>query len=143
VNTSRKQYNQETFVMVLNTHLQEPMTDYLKGISMDNVMDIINSPSQRLFNSNYINSLQHAKKNLVFCPVRHTQTQFGWVIAFPFQPFLKITYRVESASHPSLLRRDDPSNNERGEKLGNAEGRQICGKRCLQVTRARDPTVRS
>ena len=79
--------------MVLNTHLKEPMTNYLKGISMDNVMDIIHSPSQILFNTNYINSLQHATKKKGFqYSIQsdiHKHNSDG-IVAFPFQPLLEI-----------------------------------------------------
>ena len=78
--------------MVLNTHLKEPMTNYLKGISMDNVMDIINSPSHRIFNSNYINSLQHAKKNKM--------THVSSIIS---SPKYANTIRMELSHFPSNL----------------------------------------
>ena len=80
-------------------------------------MDTIYSQSQEIFNSDKISSLQHAKMNdtdsvphvsNIISHLKYTNKIGIEFLHFTSNPS-RHTMTMESASHPSLLRRDAPS----------------------------------
>ena len=93
-------------------------------------MDTIYSQSQEIFNSDKISSLQHAKMNdtdsvphvsNIISHLKYTNKIGIEFLHFTSNPS-RHTMTMESASHPSLLRRDAPSNTGAG-VIGRLVGR--------------------